>query len=122
MRTGDFCTRAALTHQEGQVQTRLSWKQDHAIFQGHFPGQPVVPGVVMMQLVKEVLEQALEDSLQLVTASQMKFLQFIDPRQNPSVDLLVNYKTDSGEEWSVTASLQEGGVIFFKFIGRYRRS
>lgn len=122
MLIGDFCTIDTITRQEGQVQTRLTWKQDHAIFQGHFPGQPVVPGVVMMQLVKEVLEQALEHPLQLVSAGQLKFLQFIDPRQQPAVGLQLQYTPEPGELISVTAALQEGGVTFFKFIGRYCRS
>ncbi|MEJ0079486.1 MAG: hypothetical protein WDM78_00620 [Puia sp.] len=28
---------------------------DQAIFSGHFPGQPVLPGVCMMEMVAEVL-------------------------------------------------------------------
>lgn len=122
MLIGDFCTIDTLALQEGHVQTQLTWKPDHAIFQGHFPGQPVVPGVVMMQLVKEVLERALEHPLLLVSAGQLKFLQFIDPRQQPSVGLQVQYKPEPENLISVTASLQEGGVTFFKFVGRYRRS
>jgi 3-hydroxyacyl-[acyl-carrier-protein] dehydratase len=35
----------------------------HAIFAGHFPGQPVVPGVCMLQIIKEGLEQALDKKL-----------------------------------------------------------
>lgn len=31
---------------------------DHAVFRAHFPGQPVLPGVVMLQLVEELWREA----------------------------------------------------------------
>jgi 3-hydroxymyristoyl/3-hydroxydecanoyl-(acyl carrier protein) dehydratase len=38
-----------------RVQATIRLNPDHAIFAGHFPGQPVVPGVCMLQIIKELL-------------------------------------------------------------------
>ena len=37
----------------------------HTIFDGHFPNNPVTPGVVQLQMVKELLEQNLNKNLAL---------------------------------------------------------
>ncbi|HTN47062.1 MAG TPA: hypothetical protein VL098_11995 [Flavipsychrobacter sp.] len=55
----------------------------HAIFSGHFPGQPVVPGVCMIQIVKELLEECMERKILLTQAPQVKFLQLITPETAP---------------------------------------
>jgi len=31
--------------------------EEHEVFQGHFPGNPIMPGVCMMQIIKELTEQ-----------------------------------------------------------------
>ncbi|MCH5599874.1 hypothetical protein [Niabella ginsengisoli] len=53
--------------------------EGHKIFEGHFPGQPVLPGVCQLQIVKELLEKGLNKTLFLSEASQCKFLQMVDP-------------------------------------------
>ena len=39
----------------------------HAIYNGHFPQQPVVPGVCMLQIIKECIEKIQQDSLMQVS-------------------------------------------------------
>ncbi|MFT4024998.1 MAG: 3-hydroxyacyl-ACP dehydratase, partial [Flavihumibacter sp.] len=75
--TGDFCKVTGLQAEEGRWKAQLHWNADHAIFGGHFPGQPVVPGVCMIQMVQEVMETALGRRMQLVSSGSIKFLQFI---------------------------------------------
>jgi 3-hydroxyacyl-[acyl-carrier-protein] dehydratase len=72
--------------QEGQsIRAELQLNKDHAIFQGHFPDNPVLPGVVMMTMVKAVLEQALMQHLQLQEAKSVKFLGVVNPNEHPTL-------------------------------------
>ena len=45
----------------------------HAIFDGHFPHNPIVPGVCLTQMVKEILETLLQKSLNMTKADNIKF-------------------------------------------------
>ena len=37
----------------------------HPVYQGHFPGHPVVPGVCLLQLIKECVEDIRQQKLQV---------------------------------------------------------
>lgn len=100
-------------HQPGVITATLSVNKDHDILKGHFPGQPVVPGVCMMQMVREVLERNLEKSLRLSSADNMKFLSVLDPNRVGDIETSIAYSV-SDKNISINASLFSGSTIFFK--------
>ncbi len=112
--TGDFFTMLTLEKGDGMVKAGLLWNTEHPIFQGHFPGQPVVPGVCMIQLIQETLEQALEKPVELISSTQVKFLHVIDPRQFPSTDLLLQYSVNENGTYQVTSTLMKEKTNFMK--------
>lgn len=112
--TGEFFTMHALEKGDGMVKAALLWNAEHPIFQGHFPGQPVVPGVCMIQLIQETLEQALDKEVVLVSSSQVKFLHVIDPRQFPSTDLLLQYSVNENGTYQVSSTLMKETTSFMK--------
>lgn len=64
---------------------RIRLNADHEIFEGHFPENPVTPGVCMMQMVKDLAEQCCGEKLFLKTASNVKFLVIINPNIHPEI-------------------------------------
>lgn len=72
------------------IKTTLELNAAHKIFEGHFPQHPIVPGVCMMQMVKEVVENVIGKETNLFIAHNIKFLTIIDPRENKTV--LLDYK------------------------------
>ena len=97
---------------------RINWNVLHPIFEGHFPGRPVVPGVCMMQTIQEVLEKTLSRKVVLKKAGIMKFLNMIDPNAHPITDIVLQYKLQEGEI-KVTASLIFEELTFMKFQGTF---
>ncbi|SCB81572.1 3-hydroxyacyl-[acyl-carrier-protein] dehydratase [Chitinophaga costaii] len=91
----------------------------HSIFAGHFPGQPVVPGVCMMQIVKELLDKGTAQNTLLRHGSNIKFLNFIDPVKQPEVNITVQYVAQPDASWKVSANIRFGEIIFFKFQGNF---
>lgn len=59
----------------------------HEIFKGHFPGNPVMPGVCMMQIIKEITEQIIGYSVTLTQSNNIKFMALINPEVNPLLRL-----------------------------------
>lgn len=64
---------------ENEFVTEIRINKDHAIYDGHFPGLPVTPGVILMQLFKEEAERQTNTKLQLKKASNVKFMAVVDP-------------------------------------------
>ncbi|HWZ14956.1 MAG TPA: hypothetical protein VNW95_06925 [Mucilaginibacter sp.] len=116
--TTDIFTITKIEHQSNSVHAVLDVNKDSQIFKGHFPGQPVVPGACMLQIVKDVLETALNIRLQLKKAGHLKFVSMIDPEIVQKVNSELTYKF-SEEEITVTASLTCDGVVCFKLQGSF---
>ena len=111
----------SLTYADGVIKADLSINPDSSIFQGHFPGQPVVPGACILQIVKEVLESVLRYPIRLKKAGNLKFIGMIDPMVTPSVQLEMNYKIDE-EIINITAKLSDGDRVCFKIQGSFFRA
>lgn len=71
--------------------------KDHAIFKGHFPGNPVMPGVCMIQIIKELTEKSTGKNLFLAVSSNIKFMAIINPEKNPDLQLTIYIKEENGE-------------------------
>jgi len=69
---------------------------DHAIYKSHFPGQPVLPGVCMLQIIKECAQRLIDKKLQYTQILQCKFLRFVDPVRCSDITLTIalNEKDD----------------------------
>ncbi len=79
----DFYTIQQIEEVHQKLEATLILNADHQVYQGHFPEQPVVPGVVQLQIVKELLEKHLDKKLTINNMSQAKFLGLIVPDTNP---------------------------------------
>ena len=101
------------------IKTTLELNAAHKIFEGHFPQHPIVPGVCMMQMVKEIVENVIGKETNLSIAHNIKFLTIIDPRENKTV--LLDYKFSMPEEGkiSIDAQLLNSSSVFFKFKGMF---
>lgn len=113
MLLNDFFHIRSSQNEQQTLSATLQINTDHAIFNGHFPGQPVVPGVCMMQMIKEILEKEVQKKLRLKTADHLKFLSIIDPRVHNEIQAEIKSETGS-EGIKVTASLFSADVVFFK--------
>jgi len=91
----------------------------HIIYAGHFPGHPVTPGVVQLQIVHELMENHLSNGLQLIGIDECKFLKIINPEEQDRIQISVLHNTDNSLI-HVKASGKCESVIFFKLKGSYK--
>ena len=87
----------------------------HHIFDGHFPSQPVTPGVVQIQMVREILEQHFSEELSLDKIGRCKFLNVWDPNVDPSIGIEIMISEKESDEIKINAVGKTEEKTFFKF-------
>ena len=122
MLLNDFFTINDTESSASEIWAELVIKPDHKIFDGHFPNQPVVPGVCMMQMIKEIIEQVLGKATNLVQAAEMKFMAVINPQENNLIQATIKYTSDESGVINIQASLYKDELVHFKFKGQLQVS
>ncbi|EJL71091.1 3-hydroxyacyl-ACP dehydratase [Chryseobacterium populi] len=106
--------------ENGSFIAHITLNKDHDIFKGHFPGNPVTPGVCMMQIVKELTEEFTGLKLFLKAASNVKFMAIINPFETP--DLILQLDIDQNEnEVKVKNTTLFGETIALKMSVNYKK-
>lgn len=80
--------------EDSKATASIKLNKDHAVFQGHFPGNPIMPGVCMIQIIKELTEKFVEKKLFLSLVSNVKFMAIINPEKNEVIQLVLEMTTD----------------------------
>jgi 3-hydroxyacyl-[acyl-carrier-protein] dehydratase len=92
----------------------------HEIFKGHFPGNPVLPGVCIIQILKEILMYQTDNKLTLSSASSIKYLSFINPDVNSIVNFDVELEEMGNDNIFCNVSLYFESVVFCRFKGEFK--
>lgn len=75
------------------------------IYQAHFPGEPITPGVCIVQMGKELVEDALQQELHISYVKNVKFLSILTPTQSTSATFLLQKITFSEDGKEVKAQI-----------------
>ncbi len=115
-----FYTISEITTEAFSLTASLQLREDDPLYQGHFPGQPVVPGVCLLQMVKELAAIATKRTLFLQKADTIKFLQQTDPRLSPVLRAELSYNVPDDGSIRVSAVFLQETTPCFKFSGVFR--
>ncbi|HEY4288583.1 MAG TPA: hypothetical protein VGN00_15870 [Puia sp.] len=115
-----FYTIPEITNEGQSLKASLHLREDHPLYQGHFPGQPVVPGVCMLQMVKELAAMATKKTLILQKADTMKFLLQINPHLTPVLQAELSCSMLDDGCFRVSAIFLKETAPCFKFNGLFR--
>lgn len=94
--------------------------EKHEVFKGHFPGNPVTPGVCMMQIIKELVQEITGFSLQLKSSSNVKFMALINPDETPELKLELEI-LPSEDEVKVKNTTSFGETVALKLSNTYKK-
>lgn len=99
-----------------KIIAKIKLNPSHRIFGGHFPNNPITPGVIQIQIVKEIMEAVHKKDLRLLTLSRCKFLKILNPNETP---LLVIDISIVGSPLHISAMGMEGEHIYFKLSATF---
>lgn len=108
------------TINENELHTTFRCNVDHPIFEGHFPGSPVVPGVCMIQFVRERLSVLKNLEFSLFQARSIKFINVIDPVKEKNLSIEINAVNSDSGITEVSAIIKTETTNFFQFRGKYK--
>lgn len=103
--------------QEGAVCYEIALDATHTIYQAHFPGEPITPGVCLVQITQELVEDHLHLACRLKAIKNVKFLSVLSPVNHPRVTyVLEKVEALSDTDYQVTAQVSDplSSVIFAK--------
>ncbi len=75
----------------------------HPIFDGHFPGQPILPGVCTLQICKELASDHVGQILQLTECTTIKYVKLIEPSTTPTLHYAMTLRELAGEKYRIDA-------------------
>jgi len=96
---------------------RIRINPDHEIFRGHFPGNPVVPGVCQVQMIRETLELITGYQGLLLDADNIKFLSMIVPDEKAVLELDLKTTGSDPARTGITATIRTPESTHLKFRG-----
>ncbi len=103
-----------LTSEDKGINAIIKLNPNHDIYKGHFSEQAVVPGVIQLQIVKEIMENHLEKKLFMGSISQVKYLIPITPLENPELSIAITLKNDETENIKTNVLVSFGDAVFTK--------
>ncbi len=99
------------------ARTRINW--EHNIFKGHFPGNPVLPGVVQIQMITDVVNMIFKKKLTLSNASNIKFINMVVPGNADELTIGLDIKISGISRYDITATLHDRQLTFLKLKGLF---
>ncbi len=103
----------------GKLSFIIRLNSSHGIFEGHFPGNPILPGVCIVQILKELLMVHYDRKLRLKNVSTIKFLSFINPDVNTLIKFDLELKTTGNDDIHCDVSLNFESVTFCRLKGEF---
>jgi 3-hydroxyacyl-[acyl-carrier-protein] dehydratase len=108
------------TSGEESVSFEIQINSECEIFDGHFPGQPVLPGVCTLEIIKDCISNIRHNRVMLSGISQCKFTGMVDPRVENILKIDINIKSCGKDiPGSVNAAVSASERVILKLKGEY---
>ena len=89
---------------------------DYRAYTGHFPGNPVSPGVCSIQMIKECAELLTDKRLFLGYIAQCRFTAIITPTKTPQLQIRMQI-SETEEVYKVRATVFDETTNYIDFKG-----
>ena len=110
------------TEQFNKISAKIELNEHHDIFKGHFPGNPVMPGVCFVQIIKDILSKCIGENIVLKSASNIKFLEIVNPVLNKNLDIeitLKNFRSKIESSININSIITNNEKTVFKMSAEF---
>ncbi len=106
----DYYTVDCVSKTEDGAVFAISLNPDCAVYKGHFPSQPISPGVCNINMILECASSFAEKPLLLKEIRQCRLISLITPQTHPQVTLGISMTPDAEHSgaYFLTATITKG--------------
>jgi 3-hydroxyacyl-[acyl-carrier-protein] dehydratase len=97
----------------GKADFRIKWNVESFIYRAHFPGNPVTPGVCLIQTVVELFGLSQGADFGIKTLKNVKFTAPVNPLDSDETDFSIEF-SENETLWQIKAIVKENDVVFAK--------
>ncbi len=114
----DFFFIVESLEKDGEYRCKVRLNKEHPLYMVHFPQNPVTPGVCLVQISSEILEEHFGKEFILKGAGSIKFKKIVKREDTPTF-IFSNYKEQEGEA-SVFVSVEDERTQYIKMSLHYQ--
>lgn len=89
----------------------------HPVYNGHFPGMPISPGVCNIQMIKECTASVIKKKLRITDIAQCRFSATISPNETPVLQVEISIEPNENENLKVRATIKNEETVYLTFRG-----
>ena len=102
--------------ENGAIVFDIDINPDCRVYQGHFPEEPICPGVCNIQMIKECAETICGKELRLLNLSQCRLTSLMKPDLHGKVNVRMEISREA-LPYKFKASLYAGETVFMEMKG-----
>lgn len=87
----------------------------HPVFKGHFPQQPVVPGVMLLAKVEDAIQMHWP-AVKISSVKNMKFIHIVQPNQRIEIDITEKDIPTDGLPVNISVCLKHAETLVAKGV------
>lgn len=111
------CTHHAVvetSEEEMSAESQFVFHDSFSGFEGHFPGQPILPAIMQLAAVRLTVQRCTDKKYYLAGLSNNKFKGIVRPNDRLDIHISLN-KTENGYTGSFSLSVENSGISTGKF-------
>lgn len=103
---------------DGPLTYKVRFRPDCLIYQSHFPGNPITPGVCLIQISSEILESEYHHTYDLSLVKNIKFKKIVKPDE--TLSFVFTDMTDDQDLFKVNVSVENEEAQFAKMSLQFK--
>ena len=115
----NFYTINELEFVDNKIHASIKIDSNHSIFEGHFPNNPITPGVVEMEIVKEIVSEGIKKTLKMSKMSNCKFLAILNPLNSSEVNVKIDVLEQENNRIRISAQILDQQTVYLKISAEY---
>lgn len=96
------------------VRFQIRLNADSVIFKAHFPGEPIMPGACIVQMVQELFAVWTKREVEIAKIVNLKFLSVIKPDEVLYLDIAIKIKKEEDQQVHINADIVKDETIYTK--------